>query len=97
MPDTDPPDEINDRECPSNWLVRSPNSDTFQDEPDCRKEQQLSDTECYCDADEPVKGRLPFQSQVADLVANSSEGMVTLDHRRDKLSVHFTQFPRVQG
>jgi hypothetical protein len=64
----------------------------LSEKPDRRKKQSLRDHEGDPKADEPME-RSPFlKSDIADLVANRSERMVTLDHCRDKTTMHFSQF-----
>ena len=86
---TDPPNKINNWERPPDRLVCSPNANTLCNEPDDGDQQHLHHHERNSKAKEPMKRRLFLQRQITDLVSNSRERMVALDHRRMKFLLKF--------
>jgi len=82
--DADPPDEIYDRESPSNGNVNAPDSDTaIEQVTDCKTEEQ-EQRERRCEPNEPGFLMGMLQRDVADLIADSLIGLFRGDERRGK-------------
>ena len=83
--DTDPPNEVDNVERPTDRLIVSPHPDTVGEEPNDREHQQLRDHERDTKPDEPSKRRPLFKRNVADAVGNTCKRVLTLDHCRAQL------------
>src|SRR6202161_3383432 len=71
--DTDPPDEVNDRESPADRDVQSPDTDALKQKVGNADQQPLQNQEEDRKPENPANGRRPTQDDSADLVGDRRE------------------------
>ena len=82
MADTDPPDEIDDVESPSNRNVDTPDSDTPSQQVNQRKQQRHRSYETHTEQQEPLNRRLAVEHDSADLFRQRPVIVTGADDRR---------------
>src|SRR3954468_20857210 len=81
MADTDPPDEVDDGESPTNRDVDAPHADALEEEQGACEQQQLRHAEGDGDTTDPPKRRAAAQNNGRDLVRDRAKAMARLDDR----------------
>ncbi len=80
---TDPPDEIDDRESPADGNVDTPDADALDDEPGRRAHQQLHHAQRDQKTEYPADRDLALEDDPADLVRDRRKTMPFVDYRTD--------------
>src|SRR5580765_2894384 len=75
MPDTDPPNEIDDREAPADRNVYAPDANTLGNEVGNGDHQHHHDRETQCESSQPALRSRSREDDRADLVRDRSVGV----------------------
>ena len=81
--DTDPPDEIDDREAPADRDIDAPDADALDEQPAGASHQILHHAESDRTAEEPPECDLALENDAADFVGDGSEAVAFVDYRPD--------------
>ena len=79
--DTDPPDEVDDGESPTDGNVDAPDADAFDEQVGDGEQQHHGQQERDAEADEPAVRSGTSQHDRADLVGDRAKGVARLDDR----------------
>ena len=79
--DSDPPDEVDNRESPGAGNGDAPDADALQEEPRHRNHQQSGNTAGNRQPAKPAERRVAGEHQAGDLLRHRAEGVSGRDHR----------------
>ena len=95
MADTNPPDEVQNVQAPTDGNIHAPQTDALEEHVRDREQHQLEQSKRDGKADEPPDRRLALQHDRADLVGDRAKGQLSpydrmrRVNRRMKLVVSF--------
>ena len=83
MADTNPPDEIDNREAPADGNIDAPDARALDEEPTDGDGHEAREAKCNGEADEPTERSGASQNDGADLIRDRGVGMARPQHRRE--------------
>src|SRR5512135_3789318 len=75
MADTDPPDEVDDREAPRHWLRDGPDAHASEEEPGERDHQHSGSAAGDAEHRKPTQRRVRREHDARDLLGDRPEGL----------------------
>jgi len=78
--DTDPPDEVDDREAPRDRHRNGPDADAHQEQPKYRHQQYGGSTAGDCEQGKPAERRVRGEHNARDLLSDRTEGLAGRDN-----------------
>src|SRR6185369_2356539 len=89
--DTDPPDEVDDRECPADRVVDAPDAGAVHEQPRHGHHENVQQQESDAETDPPAVGMPLLEDDVADAGVDALEVVAGSDDRRrpgDLIGLH---------